>query len=312
MSTSTPVHIPPHWPASSLTHFSGEGGSSEPETSFLAFHPQSPLNPKIMTRVSDEKLLARQAWIEASRFHDLSEGAVLREVAERVSQYSAERPVVLLDLDSTLYEVGSRTHQILKEWSAVHRGGSFEAVRAVLDRIQGSQVGYSLRDTFLSAGLELASAEVLRAWESVKEFWNHRFFTSEYLKYDHAYPGAAEFAHELYRLGAEMIYLTGRDEPNMGAGTRSRLKQDGFPWEIDRTHLLLKAAPHLDDLFHKKEAATFVRKKGRLIASFENEPKNLAALHELFPDAMHVFVDTVYSDHPTEPRDGLYRIKAFR
>jgi hypothetical protein len=169
-----------------------------------------------------------------------------------------------------------------------------------------------LRDTFSAAGLELSRQEVLSAWESAKDFWNRRFFTGDYLRYDRVYEGAPEFVHELYRLGAELIYLTGRDEPNMGEGTRARLRQDGFPWELERTHLLLKAAPHLDDLSHKKEAAHYVRKTGRLVASFENEPKNLAALHALFPEAMHVFVDTVYSDHPTVPRQGLYRIAGFR
>lgn len=256
-------------------------------------------------------LLARQAWINASQFHNLSDEEVLREVQARVSRHRHEKPVVLLDLDSTLYEVGPRTHQILREWASALSDPGLSGLQKTFHELHPSRVGYSLRDTFHSAGLDLERADIKAAWDSAKDFWNSRFFTSRYLDYDHAYPGAPEFVQELYRLGAELIYLTGRDEPNMGAGTRERLKRDGFPWEVERTHLLMKAAPELDDLAHKTEAAHYVRKHGKLIASFENEPKNLAALWELFPDAMHVFMDTVFSDHPTVAREGLYRLRRF-
>jgi hypothetical protein len=97
----------------------------------------------------------------------------------------------------------------------------------------------------------------------------------------------------------------------MGDGTRANLIRDGFPWETHRTHLLLKKAAHLPDLDHKKDAAQYIREHGTLVASFENEPPNIIALYEIFPDAMHVFVDTVCSDHPALAREGLYRIKGF-
>jgi hypothetical protein len=97
----------------------------------------------------------------------------------------------------------------------------------------------------------------------------------------------------------------------MGDGTRARLKQDSFPWELDRTHLLMKAAAELDDLEHKLAAGTYVRAHGTLVASFENEPPNLVALYDQFPEAMHVFVDTVCSDRPALAGRDLYRIKGF-
>ena len=136
-------------------------------------------------------------------------------------------------------------------------------------------------------------------------------FSSRYLAYDRPYPGAVAFVRGLYDLGAEIAYLTGRDEPGMGEGTRSVLLRDGFPWAVERTHLLMKEAAHLPDLDHKKEAAHYIRRHGTLIASFENEPPNLVALRDLFPDAMHVFVDTVCSDHPAPAADGLYLIRGF-
>jgi hypothetical protein len=263
--------------------------------------------------------VARGDWISACHFHDLTEAEVLREVANRVSELKAsakgvreKHPLVLFDLDSTLYEVGPRTFQILKEWHSSSESVLFPEVASALDKLEHVHVGYSIGDTLTAAGLDIESAEIKKAIQAIKPFWASRFFTSAYLPYDHAYPGAADFANQVYELGAEVVYLTGRDEPGMGQGTRENLIRDGFPWEVDRTHLLLKPASHLPDLQHKVNAAEYIRKHGALVASFENEPPNIAALYEVFPDAMHVFVDTVYSDHCAMPRQGLYRIKGFR
>jgi len=52
-------------------------------------------------------------------------------------------------------------------------------------------------------------------------------------------------------------------------------------------------------------AADYIRRHGTLVASFENEPPNVVALSKVFPDAMHVFVDTVCSDL------GAMPVKAF-
>jgi hypothetical protein len=263
------------------------------------------------------QLLSRESWISACRFHDLTEMDVLREVSNRVTQLKARatdrasHPLVLLDLDSTLYEVGSRTFRILKEWQATEEGRAYPVIHSALDALDVRQVGYSIHDTLRTLGVSVASSGYEEATRALKTFWADRFFTSEYLRHDHAYPGAAEFTRKIHSLGAEIVYLTGRDEPGMGEGTKANLIRDGFPWDCERTHLLLKAAAHLADLDHKKNAAEYIRKHGTLVASFENEPPNLIALQELFPEAMHVFVDTVCSDHGAKASDQLYRIRHF-
>lgn len=262
--------------------------------------------------------LIRDGWMSASHFHDMDENEVLHEVALRVERVRAQaagrreaHPLVLLDLDSTLYEVGPRTYRILREWTEAPESRAFPSVREAVLGAEPWHVGYSVRDTLRAVGVAADSPELAPALEAVKQFWAKRFFSSAYLKYDRAYPGAAAFTRKLHELGAEIVYLTGRDEPGMGDGTRETLIRDGFPWNTERTHLLLKKAAHLPDLEHKKEAAHYIRSHGTLVASFENEPPNLVALQELFPDAMHVFVDTICSDHPALAASGLYRIKGF-
>lgn len=253
--------------------------------------------------------LAGYDWIRATRFHDLSEVEVLHEVGRRVS--GVKSPLVLLDLDSTLYEVAPRTFAILGEWLAAAESKPFADVRAHLAKLQEKHVGYSVRDTFTAVGIDMSTSEAEAALESAKRFWSRRFFTSAYLPHDRAYPGAAEFTRRLHVDGAVIVYLTGRDAPNMGEGTRANLIRDGFPWDVDRTHLLLKESPSVLDLTHKQQAADYIRRHGTLIASFENEPRNLVALSDIFPHAMHVFVQTVFSDHDALPGDGIYRIRGF-
>jgi phosphoglycolate phosphatase-like HAD superfamily hydrolase len=253
--------------------------------------------------------LTKAEWLKACHFHDLSEKEVLEEVATRIKK--TPNSLVLLDLDSTLYEVAPRSHQILKEWVASSESAEFSSVRKTLSALRSEQVGYSLKDTFAAIGLSLEIPEVQKAWESAKKFWAARFFSHDYLQYDHAYPGAAEFTQKIYDLGTQIVYLTGRDEPGMGEGTRRKLIQDKFPWNVPRTTLLMKKHSSLPDLDHKLEAAKYVQTHGTLIASFENEPANLSALYHLIPDAMHVYVDTVSSDHSAMVCKGLYRIKGF-
>ena len=255
--------------------------------------------------------LTRNDWVAASHFHDLTEAEVLREVSRRVAQKQAAHPLVLFDLDSTLYEVGPRTHQVLQEWLDSSESKPFIALREAARKLQEKHIGYSIRDTLRAIGLNPELPELQSAIKVIRDFWRARFFSNAYLKYDRPYPGAVEFAREVYESGAELVYLTGRDEPNMGDGTRDNLIRDGFPWNEPRTHLLMKPQYGMSDIQHKTDAEEYIRKHGSLIASFENEPLNLVALSKIFPDAMHVFVDTVASDHPALPAQGLYRIRGF-
>ena len=252
----------------------------------------------------------RQEWINASHFHPLKNEEVLAQVLKWTRE--TKSPVLLLDLDSTLYEVGPRSYEILREWMHAPASREFSKVRDTLARMEHSHVGYSLKDTFSNLGLTITDPAVQPALKDAKDFWARRFFTNEYLTHDRAYEGAADFVNAAYDLGAELVYLTGRDEPGMGKGTRDRLIQDGFPFEKARTHLLLKKASHLDDLEHKQKAADYVKRTGALVASFENEPPNLVALAKIFPAAMHVFMETIYSDTPTMPHKDLYRITGFK
>lgn len=258
---------------------------------------------------TETRLLARGEWSAACEFHPLNPLEVLNQVRSRV--VLAGKPVVLLDLDSTLYQVEPRSHQILKEWLDSTVSQRFVEERERLSHLDESHVGYSVRDTWISLGLDPTVGSGAQALDSVKKFWSDRFFRNEWLRWDRPYLGAAEYVRGLHQDGAQIVYLTGRDEDGMRLGTEANLVRDGFPSGHSSIRLWMKPSKNVSDLVFKKTAAERLRRLGVLVASFENEPHNLAGLQALYPEAMHVFMDTLCSDRPTSVCRGLYRIRSF-
>lgn len=252
----------------------------------------------------------RDEWKKNSHFHPHSEEEILNEVHRLIVEHATKKPVLLLDLDSTLYEVAPRTHAIINDWvktTKVANDTLIEKLRA----LKTNQIGYSLFDTFKNARIPLTEKHDLDAFSALKEFWWAKFFTNEYLHHDRPYENASAFAQKAHGAGAYIVYLTGREEAPMLEGTVKNLIRDKFPWDTGRTSLLMRQSATQSDLEHKALACERVRQTGKLIASFENEPQNVVALYKSFPESMHVFMDTVCSDHPAEPLKGLYQLKNF-
>src|SRR5262245_32905237 len=142
-----------------------------------------------MSSKSEVTLHSRGEWISASRFSPIGQREVFQEVSDRVQalrqplpESGPHSPLVLLDLDSTLYEVSPRSFRILLEWMKSPDSERFPTVRERLKTLTEEEVGYSLRDTFRTLGLSLEDPNYFKAWEAAKQFWLNRFFTSEYLE----------------------------------------------------------------------------------------------------------------------------------
>lgn len=262
----------------------------------------------------NSQLYCRAEWMSATEFLSEDGPYVLNMVSDRVEKLleSGQTPVVVFDLDSTLYEVQPRTFQIVQEF--LNDPVSFEVDSQVSNALKYLQVGqleYSIRDAFRNLGLDTNAAHVQAGLDTLGDFWWKRFFQNEYMRYDVAYPGTQAYVNRLFKLGATLVYLTGRDFPNMGDGTIATMKRDGFPVEHERIVPMLKPDASMDDKKFKEEAIQKIASLGTLVASFENEPANLVAMQEKLPDAIHVFVETISSDHTCQPGRNLYKIKGF-
>lgn len=260
-----------------------------------------------MNDLDESSFLHRRAWIDACGFAPFEPHRLLEQVDHVEKTGAHPPPIVLIDLDSTVYQVAPRTQAILLE--AADRLGAHldEQWTQKLCTIDHSRIGYSLEETLEKIFADEWGTETCRnRFGHLHDYWWERFFSDDYLEFDRPYVQALEFVIELHRKGAHLVYLTGREETKMATGTRRCLERDGFPIGLDRTQLILKPRKEMDDAEYKAEIGRKLSAAAPILASFENEPRNFAALHAELPTTQHVFVDTVCSPRPARICKGGY------
>lgn len=218
----------------------------------------------------------------ASALHPITR-ALIDKAAAALSR--GRDPIVVLDLDGTLYDASSRSLRIFQEYAHRH-ARSHPELLAALDRMTAQEVAYGLVETLAGVGVE--EGPLLA---EMKTFWKERFFTNEYLHFDLPTAGAVEFVNTLYTHGMVPTYLTGRDAPNMLLGTLSTLQRDGFPVGTVDARAILKGNAATPDHDYKASVITHLRATGEVIGSFDNEPGLCNLFAEAFPEAVVVWLD---------------------
>lgn len=228
---------------------------------------------------------------------------------ERITQIDGETgraPVVVFDLDGTLYDDRPRTQQILLEYAEEIRA-DFPEVASALSMLDADQVKYLLSDTL--RGCALTHPDVVR---DVTSYWRDRFFADDYLRYDVPLEGAPEFARACHEAGAIIVYMTGRDIPGMLLGTLSSLRDRGFPIAVAGVECVLKPDATMPDEAFKRTALPSLLKLGEVLAFFDNEPANCNVAMQIFPDSTSVLVDTQRVPGAPDPDAGIETIRDFR
>lgn len=218
-------------------------------------------------------------------------------------------PVLVFDLDDTLVLTAPRTFAILRSWSAqAENRRRFPEVARTLAGIREPEVQYSVADTFRILGLQDPEAQA-----SVESYWKDRFFTSQALTVDRVVTGGSAFVGAFVKLGARIVYLTGRPRPKMGEGTVKELKRLRFPLGSGIAELWMKPSVEMPDLDFKKKASEWLahQEGSEVLAVFENEPANLRALSESFPKALPVFLLTSHSPKPGWVPKNTILLKGF-
>jgi len=238
---------------------------------------------------------------------DRHEPHVLNQVADFIRTHDPKRgkPVVVFDLDDTLFDARSRTLPILKELSLEPDfQKEFPQAATRLASATLADMAYEVRHTLKNLGLD-DEALVKRA----TDYWNPKFF-SQRCEDDEALPGAADLTSAYAKHGAVIVYLSGRDIPRMRDCSLKSLRKSGMPLG-KKTQLILKPNKDLEDLAFKRAAFESIDKLGTVIAVFENEPRNLNALGERFPKAVLVYLDTRHSSAPDAPTAEAHWVKDF-
>lgn len=221
----------------------------------------------------------------------------------RTVKQSGKTPVVVFDLDHTLLDNGPRTIELLLEF-ARERGDALLESR--LRNGPRHHLPYLLKD--ILAGVGEDRADVV---EAAVHAWRGGFFTDAWQRFDEPVAGGCAYARACYEAGATVVYLSGRDAPNMAVGCLESLRRHGFPIALAHTVLVLKPAFEMPDLEFKRDVVDFLGTLGDVVASFDNEPGNCNMFHRMFPSAETVFVETSWAPNPPPLDVGIATVRDF-
>lgn len=233
----------------------------------------------------------------------------LNDVIARARELTAagQLPIVVFDLDSTLFSTAQRNLRILREFGAATRG-RWPHVEQAVAQLTVDHMGWNVADSLHDVGVQ--DLEIDKA---LVAYWFDRFFTDAYVRSDRPTPGAVAFARAVHDAGAFCYYLTGRDVRGMAQGTVAALTDAGFPYWRGRTTLHLKPTFEEDDHRFKLAALQDIRSlQGTVVATFENEPENANLFLAAFPEAWHFLLQTVHSPKPVTPDERIVCIDDFR
>ncbi len=228
--------------------------------------------------------------ISPAQCEDNALDLILKKIDE--VKAAGKTPVLIFDLDGTLFYTDQRQKFILLEWADANSKKHPEVV-AKLKTITNKHCEYLISSTL--ANLDVKNEKIVK---EINDFWWKRFFTNIYLMVDKPIEGGAAYVNKCYEKGAKIVYLTGRDVPNMGFGTEESIKHHKFPYDEKQAIKMLKPTNKMKDDNYKGEAAKTIAGFGEIVGVFENQPKNLVLLHTIFPTSVPVFLDTNFN-----PRD---------
>ncbi|MBT4762275.1 MAG: hypothetical protein HOO06_11295 [Bdellovibrionaceae bacterium] len=219
------------------------------------------------------------------------------ELFQLISKTAPKDTLVVLDLDSTLFNVGARTQALAVDF-ANNSSNQFKFPEEceLLKNIQVNARHWGIAEPI--AELKIRS-EIL-FFDAVITHWQKYFFSNKFLKHDILSKGSQNFISSLLNRGNTIHYLTGRDTVRMGEGTVESLKLNKLP--LDSTHkLFMKPIKGINDVEHKREQIKEFAKSFSNIWMIDNEPTILLDLEKTCPDVNLVFMNTVHSKKAESP-----------
>lgn len=196
------------------------------------------------------------------------------------------RTLAVFDLDSTLFDVSTRSQKILQEFAETYR-------LPELNKVKVDPQDWGIKEALFRAGYTVEKDHDLLI--ELRDFWRARFFSNEYLHYDIPYTGAINYVQSIAQTGCDVHYLTGRDYKRMQRGSLEVLEKWGFPL-ASKSHLHMKPEKEQDDELFKLEWFKKLNTNDYThIFFFENEPININAVIDHAMPVHIVFVETTHS-----------------
>ncbi len=151
--------------------------------------------------------------------------AVLSEIRRIKRDQPHIRPVVVFDLDNTIFETRARTLAALQAYDAAHGTTHFAGLEL-------TDMGKDGRHTAQLLGLSEADAAAVHA------HWTDWFWSGPNFMEDKVFTRVERLVREASAAGAEVVYLTGRVNKD---ATLAQLRKAGLP-DANVEHVLCKPA----------------------------------------------------------------------
>ncbi len=230
--------------------------------------------------------------------HSSENSALLVQILDT----AREGGLAVFDLDGCLFDNRPRQVQIIREYASLYH--CWELYKVEIHDFED----WSFPRTLKKAGVP--DDVISLHYPALRQYWESCFFTSAYVRYDHAMPGAAELVRRVYEAGMKVIYLTGRDH-QMREGTEQSLRRFGFPYDEPGVRLLTKPRADMEDTAFKEEAMETLAAYGQVRIYLDNEPSNVNLYKKYHADALVVFVETDHSPRPVEPLSSIPWLRSF-
>ncbi len=185
-------------------------------------------------------------WMATSRFLDPVSGNILddilSEVDRRLRQNPGQPPIVVFDLDDTVFDSRYGAFDALQGWlKSVERTNAelaspvYEKIRSFVAQNPLALPGSNPAEIFATLGLPADGLEYASFKSSFQKWISSREYAEK------PYPlidGVAKFLGELRTHGARIVYLSGRNGLLQMEGTRANIRQAGLPLASDADLLL--------------------------------------------------------------------------
>jgi hypothetical protein len=224
-------------------------------------------------------------------------GDVRARVLARVRAAAAagERPIVVFDLDDTLFDTRWRILTVLHDYGRGHH-------LSALTHLEADDVRWDDRDTLGDAGL--SGARERAALSYLHQHTYHAYAL------DLPFDGALDYVLAVRAAGGRVAYVTGRSESARNVSEQV-LEAAGFP--LTGTLRYFRPASESSIPAYKgRVARQSLPHYGEVVATFDNEPANCDAFERAAPAATNVFLDTRYPDDSPALLAGVERVTSWR
>jgi FMN phosphatase YigB (HAD superfamily) len=218
--------------------------------------------------------------------------------------------LAVFDLDSTLFDLSFRIATIVDGFTKDSEMRTrFPKECAALENVEIRSEDWGLVEALKR--LNIFENTHPEFWRDLHEYWAMHFFTGDYFQHDEPIPGAVEFVNEMRAIGAEIMYLTGRDVPRMLDGSHKALIARGFPVNETDAQLVLKPHAEMDDAYFKLAVLQEAEEYYDRIWLFENEPVNTNLIAKECPEIGIVFIESTHSGRE-QPAHDVARIQHWK